>query len=234
MRRLGLPEVRISASKIRHNFAYLQTLGLFFVNGKGRAGGCCGAWMLRGRRGSPQRGGFPVRVRRCCEGAERLEGCGMGDAAMPGGRGLPGAAAGRFSGAGEPEGFRRWALGGAGCGGGASVSLAGFLCEKPRLKPGMWDAACGLRTEGPASARGDSSGGYGSRSGSGSVPGSTGLRPCSRFRGCPRPRAIGSTGLHPVPGSIGPRVLFPGSVPGLGPMLGRSPVWGLATCEWGG
>ncbi len=103
MRRLGLPEVRISASKIRHNFAYLQTLGLFFVNGKGRTGGCGAAGALRGRwnpaagrfSGAGEAGGLgramrfrsswrgfrAARVRLCCEGRNGCRGperCGMG------------------------------------------------------------------------------------------------------------------------------------------------------------
>lgn len=133
---------------------------------------------------------------------------------MPGGQGLPGARTGFpgvgwvFPGSDGGAIFRRRG----GCDGFCEVcgAFGRLSLRKTPAEAGVRDAACGLRTEGPASARGDSSGGYGLRLAPGPVPGSVGT----------------DSGLFPkpvpIPGSIGPRVLFPGPVPGLGPTASRS------------
>lgn len=137
-------------------------------------------------------------------GRVRLKG-----SAMPGGQGLPGARTGFpgvgwvFPGSDGGAIFRRRG----GCDGFCEVcgAFGRLSLRKTPAEAGVRDAACGLRTEGPASARGDSSGGYGLRLAPGPVPGSVGT----------------DSGLFPkpvpIPGSIGPgfcsRVLSPGSGP---------------------
>lgn len=180
-------------------------------SGAGEAGGLGRAMRFR----SSWRGFRAARVRLCCEGRNGCRGperCGMGCGArrfsdvrrvrlkgpeVPSGRRFPESATWKNRcgvggvAAGSAElGGRRAAVGSAR----SAVRSGGSHCEKPRPKPGVRDAACGLRTEGPASVRGDSSGGYGLRLAPGPVSGF-----CPRLR---VHRASTLSRVHRAPGFV--------------------------------